>query len=216
MTNPVIVHGVAGSPYVRAVLLGFEEKGVAWRLAAMGPGASQTPAHLARMPFGRLPAIEHGDFSLYESQAILRWTDAAFEGPSLRPTDPRQAARVDQLMGINDWYVFRSWASPIGFERIVKPMFLGLPTDETAIGPALPLARTCVATLDALLGDQTFMTGDDLTLADLMLAPQAEFFAATPEGQSMLPGTRLPAWLARMQSRPSWAATTTEALRAAA
>ncbi len=216
MTNPVTVHGVAGSPYVRAVLLGFEEKGVPWRLAPMAPGDNRAPAHLARMPFGRLPAIEHDGFTLYESQAILRWTDATFEGPALQPADPRDAARMDQLMGINDWYVFKSWGSPIGFERIIKPMFLGLPTDEAAIAPALPLARTCVEVLDELLGAQTFLTGERLTLADLMLAPQLEFFAMTPEGQSMLPGTRLPTWLARMQLRPSWAATATEALRAAA
>ena len=216
MTNPVIVHGIAGSPFLRAVLLTLEEKGVAWRLSPIGPGDNQSPAYLAKMPFGRVPVVEHEGFVLYETQAIARWIDAAFDGPSLQPAEPRAAARMNQLLGINDWYVWRSCAVPIVFERIIKPAFLNQPTDEAAITPALPLARTTVSTLDAMLGEQAYMTGDAPSLADLILAPQLDYFAATPEGALMMPGTRLPAWLARLQARPSWAATATEVLRAAA
>ena len=49
------------------------------------------------------------------------------------------------------------------------------------------------------------------------LAPQLDFFAATPEGQRALDGTGLKAWLARMNARPSMIATQRpEALRGAA
>ena len=215
--TPIIVHGIAGSPYVRGALLAFEEKSLTWRLVPMGPGDSKADAHLARMPFGRVPVIEHEGFSLYETQAVMRWADAAFGGgPTLQSADPATAARMNQVMGIVDWYVFRSWSAPIGFERIIKPMFLGLPTDEAAILPALPLARTTVEALDELLGEKTWFAGEALTLADLHLAPHLEYFTMTPEGQEMLAGSRLLPWLARMQARPSWAATATETLRAAA
>jgi glutathione S-transferase len=216
MTEPVVVHGVAGSPYVRAALLGLEEKGAPWRLAQMPPGGGRTDAYLAMMPFGRIPVIEHDGFCLYETQAILRWADAVFAGPALQPADARAAARMNQVMGMTDWYVFRSWSAPIGFERIVKPLFLGLPTDEAAIAAALPLARTATAALDAMLGDKPFIAGDAISLADLHFAPHLEFFSMTPEGQEMLAGTGLSAYLARLQARPSWAATATETLQAAA
>jgi glutathione S-transferase len=64
-----IVHSVPGSPFGRAVLAILEEKGAPYRLAPLAPGAHRSPEHLARHPFGRVPALEHGGFSLYETQA---------------------------------------------------------------------------------------------------------------------------------------------------
>lgn len=37
-------------------------------------------------------AMRHGDFILYEFQAITRYIDRAFDGPELRPAEPRAAA----------------------------------------------------------------------------------------------------------------------------
>ena len=76
-----VVHGVPGSPYLRAVLLGLEEKRAPYRLAAMALGEARAAAHLARQPFGRIPVFEHGDFQLYETQAILRYLDAVRPEP---------------------------------------------------------------------------------------------------------------------------------------
>jgi glutathione S-transferase len=96
-------------------------------------------------------------------------------------------------------------------------VLLGIKTDEAAIEAALPIGRTCVAELDRLLGAQQFLAGDHLSIADLMLAPQLDFLAETPEGKLLLAGTRIEAWLARMNERPSMLATQRpEALRRAA
>jgi glutathione S-transferase len=90
-------------------------------------------------------------------------------------------------------------------------------TDEAAVDAAVPLGRVCIAEFDRLLGAQPFLAGDQLSIADLMLAPQIDFFAATPEGKAMLAGTRLAAWLQRMNARPSMIATRRpELLRGAA
>ena len=82
---------------------------------------------------------------------------------------------------------------------------------------AVPLAHTCIAELDRLLGSQRFLAGDQMSIADLMLAPQIDFLAATPEGKTLLEGTALKAWLARMNARASMLATLRpEPLRGAA
>ena len=39
MTSRMVVHGIPGSPYVRAALLTLEEKGADYEFAAMAPGA---------------------------------------------------------------------------------------------------------------------------------------------------------------------------------
>lgn len=215
--SDIVVHGVAGSPFVRAVQMGLEEKGAPYRLQALGPGGSKSEEHLARHPFGRVPAIDHGDFRLYETQAILRYLDAVFPEPALQPREPRRIARMNQIIGINDWYFFPKVAAVIVFQRIVGPVLMGLVPDEEAIARALPDARVCVTELARLLGDQPFLAGDALSIADLMLAPQLDFFAATPEGRDLLAGTVLVDWLARMNERPSMRKTQRpEQLKAAA
>jgi glutathione S-transferase len=215
--SDVIVYGVPGSPFVRAVQMGLEEKGVAYRVQPVGPRELQSEAYLKRHPFGRVPAFEHGDLKLYETQAILRYLDDVFPEPPFVPADPRAAARMNQIIGINDWYFFPKAAAVIVFQRVVGPVLLGAPTDEAAIAAAAPMARICVAELDRLLGSERFLAGDQMSIADLMLAPQIDFFAATPEGKALLEGTGLNAWLARMSARASMIATQRpEPLRGAA
>jgi hypothetical protein len=72
-----VVHSIPDSPFGRAVLATLEEKNPC-RLAPLAPGAHRSPEHLARHPFGRVPVLEHGRFSLYETQAILRYLDRAW------------------------------------------------------------------------------------------------------------------------------------------
>jgi glutathione S-transferase len=215
--SDIVVYGVPGSPFVRAVQMGLEEKGVAYRVEVVGPHEIKGEAHLARHPFGRVPAVAHGDFRLYETQAILRYLDQVFPEPALVPSDPRAAARMNQIIGINDWYFFPKAAAPIVFQRVVGPALLGMATDEAVVAAAVPMAHTCLAELDRLLGEQRYLAGDALSIADIMLAPQIDFLSATPEGKRLLEGTRLKAWLARMNARASMVATARpEPLRGAA
>jgi glutathione S-transferase len=210
--NDVAVYGVPGSPYVRSALLGFEEKGAPYRLHALGLGDEKKPDHLTRHPFGRVPTINHNGFELYETQAILRYVDATFHGPPLRPRDPRAAARMNQIVGVVDWYFFRDVTAVISFNRFLAPL-LGVPTDEAAIAAAVPMARICIDALEQLRASRRFLAGNDISIADLMLAPQLEIFMATPEGHALLAGRALADWLATMAERPSMKATTRERLQ---
>ncbi|HLG88278.1 MAG TPA: glutathione S-transferase family protein [Alphaproteobacteria bacterium] len=200
----VKVYGIVGSPFLRSVQLGLEEKGAPYELVKMGFGEPKEPPYLAKHPFGRVPFFEHDGFSLYETQAILRYVDAVFPGPALKPTDPKKLARMDQLIGISDWYMFRQVTAIIGFNRLIAPM-VGRPTDLSAIAAAVPDAKNCAKVLEGFVkegGD--YMVGSEPTIADLMLAPQMVFFAMTPEGREILPGhPALGAWLERMNARPS-------------
>jgi glutathione S-transferase len=213
--SQVIVHGVPGSPYVRAALLALIEKRAPWRLAPLGPGEMKSPSHLGRHPFGRIPAIEHDGFGLYETQAILRYVDQVFDGPALTPEHPRSAARMNQVMGIVDWYFFPSAGMGVAFNRLVAPRF-GMPVNEEAVSAALPMARVAVDALETLLGEQPYFAGDALCLADLHAGPQIDFFAQTEEGAQMLAGSRLSTWLDRLRARPSFQSTTWDALLEAA
>src|ERR1700681_616099 len=182
----------------------LEEKGARWRLAALKPGTSKQEPHLSRHPFGRIPVLEHDDFMVYETQAILRYLDRILAEPSLTPDDPKAAARMDQVMNINDWYLFQGCGNIIAFQRIIRPTLLGQPTDEAAVREAMPRGRVVFGELSRLLGSQAWFGGAAVSLADLMIAPQLDFFAKTPEWQELTADhANLVDWLARMEARPS-------------
>lgn len=205
-----IVHSHPGSPFGRAVMATLEEKEAPFRLARLAP---KSPEHLALHPFGRIPIFEHDGFRLYETQAILRYLDRVLPSPALTPSDPKRAARMDQLMNINDWYLFQGVGNVIIFHRVVGPKVMGTTPDEDAIKAAMPKAHVVFKELTRLLGQQPYFVGDTITLADLMLAPAVEFFTQTPEWTALgAPHANLGAWLARMQARLSMKATTWERL----
>lgn len=211
-----IVHSIPGSPFGRAVLAMLEEKGARYRLAALTPQDMRGARHLSLHPFGRLPILEHGDFRVYETQAILRYLDRVLPMP-LTPPDAKAAAVVDQLMNINDWYLFQGAASVIGFQRVVGPRLLGLPTDEAAVAAALPKAQMAFDEVARILAGHTYLGGDTLTLADLLIAPQMDFLAQLPEWAVLTQRhPNLGAWLARMNMRACMQATTWERVAAMA
>lgn len=206
-----VIRTVPGSPFARAVMATLEEKRVPWRLAPLTPGETKQPAYLAHNPFGRMPTIEHSGFSLYETQAILRYVDRMFRTPAMTPADPKLAARMDQAMNICDWYLFQNCGNIITFQRVVGPKLLGMTPDEAAIAEAMPRAHTVFAELSRLLGDQAFFVGDRPSLADMMIGSHLDFFAMTPEWDSLTEARKnLATWLQRLELRPSFQATTWE------
>ena len=77
--------------------------------------------------------LEHDGFVLYETQAIVRYLDRVLPKPALTPADAKCAARMDQVMNVNDWYLFQGVNNVITFQRIVVPRLLGAAPDEAAI-----------------------------------------------------------------------------------
>jgi glutathione S-transferase len=206
-----IVHSAPGSPFGRSVLATLEEKQASYRLSPVAPPSLKTEPHISRHPFGRVPVLEHEGFLLYETQAILRYLDRVLPTPSLTPTEPKTAARMDQVMNINDWYLFQGVNNVIGFHRVVRPRLMGLAPDETAIAAAMPKAHAVFNELARLLGEQAYFAGEAASLADMLIGPQIDFFREMPEwGPLTGSHPNLRAWHARMNARLSMKATTWE------
>jgi glutathione S-transferase len=198
----VKLYGMAGSPNMQGAMLGLAEKGVEYELVEVPP-PFKTPELLARNPFGRVPVFEHDGFVLYETQAILRYVDQVFDGRALQPTDARELARMNQMLGIIDCYLFQSWSGTIGLERLIAPHFFGRPTDMAAVEAATPVAQCCADALEPLIA-HPYLTGDTFSLADIRLLPHFNWLRQTPEGDSILAGkSRLGAWFERVRGRPA-------------
>jgi glutathione S-transferase len=54
-----------------------------------------TESHIALHPFERVPILRHGDFTVYETNAIVGYIDDAFDGNKLTPADPQKRARMN-------------------------------------------------------------------------------------------------------------------------
>jgi glutathione S-transferase len=206
-----VVYSIPGSPYGRAVLATFEEKGAAYRFSLVPPGSHRSEPHLSRHPFARVPAIEHDGLPLYETQAIMRYLDRVLPDPALTPEDPAAAARMDQVMNVCDWYLFQGVNNVIGFHRIVAPRLTGASPDEAAIAAAMPKARVVIKELSRLLGSKDYFAAGALTLADILVAAHLDFLAQTPEWKELSADTpNLVSWLERTNARPSFKSTTWE------
>jgi glutathione S-transferase len=204
MAKPVI-YGPAYSTYARTCRLALEEKGAAYDLVEVDifSGANQTPEHLARHPFGKVPAFAHDGLELYETDAIIRYIDEAFPGSDLQPADAAGRARMAQAINIIGGYAYPALIGQIFVQRAVMPM-IGNTADEKAISAAIPQAETAVAALEKLIDGNAYLAGERLSLADLLLIPVYDYFAQIPEGQKMLAkAPNLQRWWDSVRSRPS-------------
>jgi glutathione S-transferase len=202
-----IVYGPAGSTYVWSARLALSEKGVTHELVEVPFGAHREAPHLARQPFAKVPAFEHDGFTLYETQAIMRYVDERFPGAPLQPEDVHEWSRMNQLIGIVDAYAWPSIAGAILHNRMLLPRQGGIP-DEAAIAAALPRARLCLAEIDRLMADHPYLTGAHLSLADLMVLPLLYYFGNVAEGRPLLAEhAKLADWVRRMTRRQSFLVT---------
>ena len=193
------------STYTRTVRLALAEKGVDYELVEVdflrGEGAK--PAHLARHPFGKVPVFQYCNFSVYETGAILQFIEDTFEGPHLVPDGPRERAQMNQMVGVLRDYVYPPVIGTIVIQRLVFPI-IGRDMNSERISKALPSARKALGVVDNLMGENDFLAGSDITLADLYLIPMYDYFSLTPEGTEMLPEFyKLSRWWIRMKERAS-------------
>lgn len=207
-----ILYGAAYSVYVRAVRLALAEKGVAYELVEIDI-FGEVPDWYPRLhPFKRIPAFAHDGFVLYEAASIQRYVDEAFDGPPLQPplSDPRGRARMAQIGGLIDAYLYRALIWDIYVESCDAPAE-GRAPDEAKIAAAIPRVATCFAALEALMDvEGPFLLGAQLTLGDLHLAPVISLGLRAPEGAALLGRhAKLARWWGVMRERPSLAATAT-------
>lgn len=205
MHTDVVLYGPAYSTYTRTVRLALEEKSIAYRLKEVDfiRGENRTPEHLARHPFGKVPVLQHGDFMLHETAAITCYVDRVFDGIALQPENNRKCAQMLEIIGIIVSYIYPEIIVRIVVERLIKPL-VGREPDEAVIGKGAERLERGLGVLERCMGDDAYLLGDSISLADLYLIPMWAFFLQTPEGRGgvWIP-QRLDSWWAMASERPS-------------
>lgn len=159
-------------------------------------GQSRTPEFLAINPNGRVPVLVDGDFTLWESTAIMRYLG---RDSALVPSAPRQAAEVDRWVA---WQLAHLGPamSKVAFERIIKTVLKRGAPDEARIAEGTSEFHVLTSILDGWLADTRYVAGG-LTIADFALA--AHYSLASGCGLELARYPRVEAWLARVCERDS-------------
>ncbi len=195
-----ILFGAEYSVYARIPRLVLEEAGADYRFETFDVfDKDDLPAdYLDRHPFGKIPALEHDGFRLFETDAIASYILDITE-TELIPDDVKARARMRQIMRVVDNYAY-----PVLVWRIyVDEHMYDKPLDHEDRG----MAARIVATIDDLM-TEPYLTGDAFNLADCWLVPVVDYLMFTETGQALLKDhPRIADWWSRVETRPSVAAT---------
>ena len=183
MSDP-IVFGFPRSTFVQIVRMVLTHKNVTYTFRDLEPEMGK-PTHLALHPFNRVPILQHGDFTVYETSAIVNYIEGTFDNVALRPKRPRECARMDQWISAVNSYYYPYMCYHVSHERNVFPQ-LGIPSDEKVIAHALPKIEVALQVMERQLSHgQGFLLGGAVGLADYYLLPSTYAFGFAPEAKAM-------------------------------
>ena len=196
--------GVPQSTYTHIARMASEEKGVAYDLKMAAP---HTPEVTAIHPFGRIPAMRHGDVTLCESKAIATYIDRTFDGPGLFPDDPAELAACEQWVSLVNTVIDPVMVRTYLFNYIFPKGPDGRP-DRQTIDAAVATMRTQMDVLDRAVANG-YLAGAGFCYADTNLMPILFYVRQFPEGAELIKSAaNLDAYYARHSERPAFRNTT--------
>lgn len=170
------------------------------RTDAGGPfGGLDTPEFGKLNPNRLVPVIDDDGFTLWESQAIVRYLAAAYGKGTLSPADPKALARADQWM---------EWSSTSLYADLIPGLFIGLIRTPAADRNAALMQAATERTgkrmeiLDRELKSRPFITGDTLTIADIGVGVLLYRYFNLPIARPAVPNAE--AYFKRLGARPAY------------
>ncbi len=141
------------------------------QLIDLAKGEQSSPEYLAVNPYGKVPALQDGDFAMAESAAIMRYL-ARREKSGLYPADIQQQATVNQWMDYVNHHI-RTNVAKVHFNRSLAPMF-GMDPDEQSLADGLRFLGNSLPVIEKVLSENPFLCGADMSLADIALVAALE------------------------------------------
>ncbi len=193
--------GKASSINVRKVLWTCAELHIPFEREDWGSGFKSTddPEFLALNPCAMVPVIQDGDFTLWESNTIIRYLAARYDGSHLYPTDAQTRARVDQWIDWQASELNRSWS--YAFMSLVRqsPDY----QDNAALANGIEQWSKTMAILDRQLEKTgAYVSGEQFSLADIPIGLSVNRWFETPLAHPDFAAVK--AYYDRLNSRPGY------------
>jgi len=197
------LHAFPPSPRSFKVLAVAHHLGIDYQFAFcdLTKGAQKAAAYAALNPNQRVPALEDGDFSLWESNAIIQYLATRKPEANLLPMDERGRADVAR------WQFWESttWdpaCAILVFERAVKRFFGGGAPDPVEVEKGLQRFHRAAGVLDGHLKGRKHVCGNQLTLADFSLG--ADLTMAEAAQFPLENYGEIRRWSAMLAELPAW------------
>jgi glutathione S-transferase len=208
----ITIYWASGSCPSWRVLMCLELKGLAYesKLLEFSRREHKSAEHLAMNPRGKVPVLRDGDFTLYESMAIIAYLEAKHPARPVLGNSPEQTARI-----------WRSWAECVFYveptlDRVCIPIYRGTAAEQLdEVRAAARDVLNELAPFEAQLTRTPWLAGDQPTAADAAFVPQlghlmraaskpvsAELGLSLPELESTLPA--FSAWWQRCRALPGF------------
>ncbi|MES2936963.1 MAG: glutathione S-transferase [Pseudomonadota bacterium] len=192
-SQPIKLHRMRLSGHCHRVELFLSLLGLPYETVDVNLGQREhkSPGFLRMNPFGQVPAIEDGEVTLGDSNAILVYLASRYAPGEWLPTDPLGAARVQRWLS--------AAAGPLAFgPNMARAMVLFKREGDPA--PMVERSHQLLAVMEQELAQQPFLAGERPTLADIA---HYSYVARAPEGfVSLEPYPAVRAWLERIEALP--------------
>ncbi|CAG8628452.1 25785_t:CDS:2 [Dentiscutata erythropus] len=196
--------GYAQTLHTRRVILTLNELGLSYELEAITEiQTTRTEEFLAnKHPFGKIPVLCDGDFTVNESRAICRYLVSKYQKDAkivLIPNDINKASLVEQYISYE-----LSYFDPPLTKILIQEVFnkrKGEPTDEAVVKQAREEIEKVLDVYDKILVGKDYLNGE-YSLADLFHIPCAHYICtATPHGDVFDKRPNVKRWLNNLRNR---------------
>ncbi|KAI3495570.1 hypothetical protein L1887_37914 [Cichorium endivia] len=168
-------------------------------------GEHKNPEFMKLQPFGSLPVIQDGDYTLFESRAILRYYAEKYKSQG---TDLLGKTMEDQGL-VQQWLEVEAHNFQPPLYNLLRQIMLsshcGITRDEQVIKESEEKLGKVLDVYDDRLSESRYLAGDFFSLADLAHLPLTEYMVG-PVGKAYMIKERkhVSAWWDEISSRPSW------------
>ena len=167
-------------------------------------GEHKTGAYLAINPNGLVPTLVDGDFTLWESHAIMTYLADLTGADALYPKGLKERADVDRWLAWGQAHFGRA-AGAIAWEGFMKRRLGRGETDPGVLAEGVDAFHGDAPILEArLAATGAFVCGPDVTLADFSLAATQGFWFKA--GVPLEPYPAIRSWVSRLEALPAWQA----------
>ena len=208
MAEKIKIWGRTTSINVQKVLIALTECNLDYDQEVIGRqhGGTYQPEFCRINPNGNIPALEDGDFILWESNAIVAYICEKYGTPHLCPGDMQQRALCNQWM---IWQITSVYPHlrPLYMKAIRPDEYDG---DDALLEAAPAKMMKSLNILEAQLAGKDFIMGDSFTMADIPVGAVLKRWYVLRGNDNRHPNVT--AWQQRLNERPSFVAHTNMAL----
>ena len=191
----------------KRVIVCLIEKGIEFQTVPIDvfQGEHKHPNFLQLQPFGVVPVIQDGDYTLFESRAIIRYLAEKYksEGPDLLGKTIEERGLVNQWLEVEA----QNFHPPI-YNLTLHLLFsskLGFPQDQNLVKESEIKLGKVLDIYEERLSKSKYLGGDFFSIADLSHLPFLHYLVNQMGKDYMVKERKnVSVWWDDISNRPSW------------